>query len=99
MSRPKITISAPAPILPGSLATAYAQCGKKNCRCHSESDKPHGPYFRWTGLIDGRPTSVALTPAMFKKCKSRISNYKKLISKLDSAVAKALANAPWSEND
>lgn len=97
MSRPKIIISDSDPILPGSLATVYARCGRKNCRCYADPTKAHGPYYRWTGLIEGKPTSVALSVDMLKECKKRMVNYKKLTAEFEKAVTRALKNPPWGK--
>lgn len=95
MSRRKITLSAPAPILTGSVVSLMAPCGKKNCRCHSDKDKQHGPYYRWTGVINGKRTSVALSPDVFEECKQRIKNYRLLLAELERAALLALNNPPW----
>jgi len=96
MSRQKIILTAPAPILPGSLTTVWAPCGKQNCCCFSDTTKHHGPYYRWTGLIDGKRTTVALSPELFKECQKRINNYRLLLTQLDRTISQALKNAPWN---
>lgn len=97
MSRQKIVISAPGPILPGSLTMVMAPCGKKNCCCCSNTANLHGPYYRWTGVTDGKRTSVALSPELYRECSSRIANYRKLVAAFERALAHALTNAPWKE--
>lgn len=98
MSRQKITISAIGPILPGSITTAYAQCGKENCACKHNPKRLHGPYYRWSGIIDGKRTTVTLSPNIAKECKRRIQNYKKLVSKLNSLISKSMRSAPWNSS-
>jgi hypothetical protein len=97
VSRPKITIAADGPILPGSISTAKSQCGKPNCACKAKPPKLHGTYYRWTGLIDGRRTTKTITKEMAQECERRIKNYRALQEKLDKKLEEALANAPWNE--
>jgi len=74
-----------------------ARCGKKNCRCHKDPSQRHGPYYRWTGLIDGKQTTITLTPNEAKECQRRIQNLKKLKATLAKLVKTALDTAPWTE--
>ena len=61
MSREKITITSPGPILPGTISTAHGKCGKPTCRCRQDPKYLHGPYYRWTGWINGKPTTKAIS--------------------------------------
>ena len=97
MSRHKITIAKNLPILPGTISTAYGKCGKKNCICWKDSSKLHGPYYRWTGLIDGKQTTITISKSVAKECSRRIKSYKQLIKQWDSIMKKALKNAPWND--
>src|SRR6516165_9125903 len=63
MSREKITITSPGPILPGTISTAHAKCGKPTCRCRQDPRYMHGPYYRWTGWIDGKATTKTVSGA------------------------------------
>ena len=100
MSREKkqrIAISVPGPVLPGTISTAMAKCGKKNCRCWTDTEYLHGPYYRWTGAIDGKQTTVTLTKNEADECSRRIERWKKLQRKLALIVTEALEGAPWNE--
>ena len=96
MARPKITISVLGPILPGTLVATMASCGKENCACSSDKTKLHGPYYRWTGIINGKRTTIALSLKIFMECRLRNARYKKFIKKFDSVMKHALENAPWN---
>ena len=98
MSIYKIIIDKNSPILPGSISTAYAKCGKKNCVCSNNPAKLHGPYYRWTGLIDKRQTTIALNKLSALECSRRIKNYKKLVKEWDALIRAALKNAPWNSS-
>jgi len=97
MSSRKITITSPGPILPGTVSTALAKCGKPTCRCHRDRKYLHGPYYRWTGWINGRPTTKTISEEMARECQKRIQNYKELQKKIDQTVENALDQAPWMQ--
>jgi hypothetical protein len=98
MPSEKVTITAPGPILPGTISTAYAKCGKATCRCHQDPKHLHGPYYRWTGWINGKPTTKTLNQETAIECQKRIENYRELQKRIDSAVAAALDQAPWAQD-
>ena len=95
MSSPKITITAPGPILPGAISTARAKCGKATCRCREDPRYLHGPYYRWTGWINGKATTKTVSEEIARECERRIENYRELQSKIEDVIAKALDQAPW----
>lgn len=95
MSIYKIIIPKDYPILPGTISTAYAKCGKVNCACASDPAKLHGPYFRWTGLINKKQTTITLDRDSARECSLRIKNYKKLLKVWDALIKAAIKNAPW----
>ena len=97
MSSEKITITSPGPILPGTVSTALAKCGKPTCRCHQDRKYLHGPYYRWTGWMNGRPTTKTISEEMARECQKRIENYKELQRKIDQTVENALDQAPWMQ--
>jgi hypothetical protein len=98
MSRTKITIVAPGPLLPGSISTAQSQCGKPNCACKARPPKLHGTYYRWTGLIKGKRTTKTISKEVAQECEKRIKNYRALQGQLDRILDHALANAPWIDS-
>ena len=97
MSREKITITSPGPILPGTVSTAHGKCGKPTCRCRQDPKYLHGPYYRWTGWINGKPTTKAISEDVARECQKRIENYKELQKKIEDTVAEAVDQAPWTK--
>lgn len=89
-------ISVPEPILPGSIATVWIRCGKKNCACHNDPKHKHGPYYQWSGIINGKRTSKLIPPELLNECQKRIKNYEKLSASLDALKVRAVKNAPWN---
>jgi len=92
-----ITLHITLPLLPGSLSTARSTCGKPNCACKAKPPKLHGPYYRWTGFLEGKRTTKTLTPKEARECKKRIANYRTLEKQIGQLVRQALKDAPWNE--
>ncbi len=78
MENKKIKIILEQPILPGSVSIFKNKCGKANCACTASPAKLHGPYYRWTGTIDGKFTSRVISKELAEECRKRINNYEKL---------------------
>jgi len=85
------------PLLPGSLSTARSTCGKPNCACKAKPPKLHGPYFRWTGFLNGKRTTKTLTPEQARQCRQRIANFRALEKQIRHLVRQALQEAPWNQ--
>ena len=98
MSREKVIITSPGPILPGTISTARARCGKRTCRCRQDPKNLHGSYYRWTGWINGKPTTMTVSGEIARECQKRIENYKQLQKKIEETVADALDQAPWTQD-
>jgi hypothetical protein len=93
----KITLHITLPLLPGSLSTARSTCGKPNCACKAKPPKLHGPYYRWTGFLEGKRTTKTLTPEQARQCKQRIAHYRALEKQISQLVRQALQEAPWNQ--
>jgi hypothetical protein len=92
-----ITLRITLPLLPGSLSTARSTCGKSNCACKAKPPKLHGPYYRWTGFLEGKRTTKTLTPEQARECKQRIAHYRALEKQISQLVRQALQVAPWNQ--
>jgi hypothetical protein len=86
------------PILPGTISVVWSKCGKRSCRCHQSKEHRHGPYYRWTGWIRGRATTITLSKEIAMECKRRIANYRKLQRQFEIITAAAIKTAPWVKN-
>ena len=93
----KATLQITLPLLPGSLSTARSTCGKPNCACKAKPPKLHGPYYRWTGFLQGKRTTKTLSPEQARACQQRIRNYRALEKQLRQLLRQALKEAPWNE--
>ena len=90
-----ITLTGRAPLLPGSISTARSTCGKPNCACKAQPPKLHGTYYRWTGFLEGKRTTITLSKAEAQECERRIRNYHRIKVQLDQLLKQGLEQAPW----
>ena len=44
-------IAATGMVLPGSITERRTRCGRRNCACHADPPRLHGPYWQWTRKI------------------------------------------------
>jgi hypothetical protein len=91
----KIAITGQGPLLPGSISTARSTCGKPNCACKANPPKLHGLYYRWTGIAEGKRTTITLTKEEAQECHQRIKNYRHLKNQMDKLLHQGLKEAPW----
>jgi hypothetical protein len=85
------------PLLPGCISTARSRCGQPRCACKGKPPKLHGPYYRWTGLVAGKPTTITLSPTEARECQRRIKRFRRLQKCLRQLVAKGIRCAPWNQ--
>jgi hypothetical protein len=62
----------------GSVVASYTTCGKASCRCASDPDARHGPYWQWTSAVHGRTVGQRLTPSEAALYKQWITNQRTL---------------------
>lgn len=85
------------PLLPGCISTAHSRCGRPRCVCRGRPPKLHGPYYRWTGLLDGKPTTITLSAAEARECERRIRRFRRLQERLRRWLDHAMRHAPWNQ--
>lgn len=90
-----IILTGQSPLLSGSISTARSTCGKPHCACKAHPPKLHGPYYRWTGIAQGKRTTITLTQAEARECQRRIQNYHHLKHQLEKLLHQGLQSAPW----
>ena len=83
------------PILMGSISVAKSRCGKPSCACKAKTPKLHGPYYRWTGFINGKRTTRTISTQQARECKQRLNNFRRLQQKMENLINESLADAPW----
>jgi hypothetical protein len=87
------------PILHGTISKARAKCGQKNCRCRVDPKALHGPYYRWTGKLNGKITTRTISNQEAKECERWIQNYQELSVDLEKMLEEASDSAPWTRKD
>lgn len=65
-------------IAAGTITHRHTRCGKPGCRCGADPPQPHGPYYQWTGKIDGKTVTRRLTEAQADRYQEWITNDRKL---------------------
>lgn len=83
------------PMLFGSVTTAKSTCGNKNCQCHTDKSKLHGPYYRWTGYSEGKYRCVTLSQEEALETKKWTDNYKLIQIEMKKLKINNLKKAPW----
>jgi hypothetical protein len=62
----------------GTLLSRTKTCGKPTCRCATDPDARHGPYYEWTRMKDGRLAHTTVSPEQATILTHAISNDRKL---------------------
>lgn len=60
----------------GTLVTRTKICGKPGCRCASDPEARHGPYYEWGYMKDGRQVHRMLSAEQATILKQAIANYR-----------------------
>ncbi len=62
----------------GSIVASYTTCGKPTCRCASDPDARHGPYWQWTRAVHGRTVGKRLRASEAELYRQWIANQRAL---------------------
>ena len=49
------------PVLRGTIGKYRTQCGSPGCRCHTDPEARHGPYYIWTRKVSGKTVTRTLS--------------------------------------
>lgn len=96
MKTTKFLIKTNGAILPGTISKAKAACGSTLCKCKKNKKFWHGPYYRWTGIIENKRTTITLTKKISLECKRRIKNYRNFKKKIQKILTLSIRSAPWN---
>lgn len=83
------------PVLPGSISVVWSRCGKPRCVCRGRPPRLHGPYYRWTGYLNGKRTTRSVSKQVALECRRRIRRYRVLERRMRRLLRDSLAAAPW----
>lgn len=62
----------------GTLVRRMMTCGKPNCRCASDPDARHGPYWQWGHMRSGKPTHRHVSEQQALVLRQAIHNYRQI---------------------
>ena len=65
-------------VLPGSITQRRTRCGRRNCACHADPPRLHGPYHQWTRKKDGKTATRILTDDQLADYGPWFDNHKRL---------------------
>jgi hypothetical protein len=90
-------IAATGMVLPGSITERRTRCGRRNCGCHADPPRLHGPYWQWTRKIAARTVCRWLSPDQHRDYQPWIDNDRKLrdlLARLEALGTAALEADP-----
>ena len=67
----------------GTLLERTKGCGKPSCRCASDQQARHGPYYEWNRRLQGRLHHRAVTPAQARVVSAAMKDYQRLLALLE----------------
>ena len=62
----------------GTLSIRTKVCGKPTCRCATDPEARHGPYYEWTRRVEGRYRHSIVSPRQAELLERAIANYKEI---------------------
>ena len=62
----------------GTLVRRTKVCGKAGCRCATDPEARHGPYFEWGRIESGRRVSTTVSPEKARQLKVALRNQRRL---------------------
>ena len=90
-------IAATGMVLPGSLSQRRTRCGRRNCACHADPPRLHGPYWQWTRKIAAKTICRWLSTDQHRDYTPWIGNDRRLhelLARLEALGAAAFEADP-----
>lgn len=90
-------------ILRGTVSKTYMKCGKKECICHKDSSKLHGPYYIFTKKVKSKtigklyPRKVAELLTVYAKKYNKVIKIIRRISELSEKAMPLLLKQSHSK--
>ena len=95
-------IAATGMVLPGSITQRRTRCGRRNCGCHADPPRLHGPYAEWTRKVGGKTVTRRLTEAELAAWQPLFDNAKKiraLLAELQDLTLGIIEASPDQKTD
>ncbi len=67
----------------GTILKRTKVCGRSNCRCATDPDSRHGPYFEWTRREKGRFLHSVVSAHQARQLRRAIRNYRSILALLE----------------
>jgi hypothetical protein len=90
-------IAASGMVLPGSITQRRTRCGHRNCACHADPPRLHGPYWQWTRKIAAKTVGRWLSPDQHHDYQTWVDNDRRLrdlLARLEALGAAAFEADP-----
>ena len=84
-------------VLPGSMTQRRTRCGRRNCGCHADPPRLHGPYWQWTRKVAAKTICRWLSADQHQDYQPWIDNdrrLRELLARLEALGAAALEADP-----
>ena len=84
-------------VLPGSITQRRTRCGRRNCGCHADPPRLHGPYWQWTRKVAAKTVCRWLSADQHRDYQAWIDNdrrLRELLARLEALGAAALEADP-----
>jgi len=65
-------------VLPGSITLRRTRCGRRNCGCHADPPRLHGPYWQWTRKVAAKTICRWLSDDQHRDYQPWIDNDRRL---------------------
>jgi hypothetical protein len=92
-------IAATGMVLPGSVTQRRTRCGRRNCGCHADPPRLHGPYWQWTRKVAAKTICRWLSDGQHRDYTPWIDNdrrLRELLTRLEALGAAAFdADPRW----
>ncbi len=89
-------------VLPGSITERRTRCGHRNCACHADPPRLHGPYWQWTRKVAAKTICRWLSHEQHHDYQAWIDNDRRLrdlLAQLEALGAAALETDPrWQRH-
>jgi len=88
-------------VLPGSITQRRTRCGRRNCGCHADPPRLHGPYWQWTRKVAAKTICRWLSPDQHDDYQPWIDNdrrLRELLARLEAlGIAAFDADPRWQQ--
>ena len=65
-------------VVTGTLHHRTKVCGKPTCKCATDPNARHGPYYEWGRMRSGKLVQSTITPAQAKLLERAIANHQRV---------------------